>query len=47
MTVLGQVAQGIGVADLKVGMPVELVLEPLHETEEDIKLTWKWKPTSL
>jgi uncharacterized OB-fold protein len=47
MTVLGQVATGFGVTDLKVGMAVELVLEPLHETDEDIKLTWKWKPTSL
>jgi uncharacterized OB-fold protein len=45
MVVLGQVIQGVGVEDLKVGMPMELVLEPLHETEEDIKLTWKWKPT--
>jgi len=45
MMVLGQVIQGVGVEDLKVGMPMELVLEPLHETEEDIKFTWKWKPT--
>jgi uncharacterized protein len=20
------------------------VLEPLHETEDDIKMTWKWRP---
>lgn len=44
MVILGQVIQGIGVEDLKVGMPMELVLEPLHETEEDIKITWKWQP---
>lgn len=44
MVVLGQVVKGTDVADLQVGMPVELVLEPLHETEEDIKLTWKWQP---
>ncbi len=44
MVVLGQVVTGVGVEDLKVGMPVELVLEPLHETEDDIKVTWKWKP---
>lgn len=46
MVVLGQVAHGLGVEDLKVGMPMELVLEPLHETEEDIKVTWKWQPVA-
>ena len=45
MVVLGQVVKGVGVDELKVGMPVELVLEPLHETDEDIKLTWKWQPS--
>jgi uncharacterized OB-fold protein len=44
MVVLGQVVAGVGVEDLKVGMPMELVLETLHEDEEDTKLTWKWKP---
>jgi uncharacterized OB-fold protein len=44
MVVLGQVVEGVGVADLKVGMAVELVLETLHETEDDIKVTWKWQP---
>ena len=44
MVILGQVIEGVSVGDLKVGMPVELVLEPLHETDEDIKLTWKWQP---
>jgi uncharacterized OB-fold protein len=44
MVVLGQVIEGVSVDDLKVGMPMELVLEPLHETEEDIKVTWKWQP---
>jgi hypothetical protein len=29
-----------------VGMPVELVMETLHETEEDVKVTWKWKPVA-
>jgi len=44
MVVLGQVIEGLTVADLKVGMPMELVLEPLHETDSDIKVTWKWQP---
>lgn len=46
MVVLGQVIEGLTVEDLKVGMPMELVLEPLHETDEDIKVTWKWQPAS-
>jgi len=44
MVVLGQVARGVGVEDLKVGMAVELVLETLHEDEAGNKLVWKWKP---
>jgi len=40
MIVLGPVAAGIGVEALKVGMAMELVVEPLA----DGKLTWKWKP---
>jgi uncharacterized OB-fold protein len=47
MVILGQVVEGVSVADLKVGMPMELVLEPLHETDEDIKLTWKWQPVAV
>lgn len=46
MVVLGQVADGVGVEDLRVGMTMELVLEPLHETDEDIKVTWKWQPVA-
>ena len=46
MVVLGQVIKGVNVEDLKVGMPVELVLEQLHETDEDVKVTWKWQPAS-
>lgn len=44
MVVLGQVVRGVGVEDLRVGMPVELVLEALHETDADIRVTWKWQP---
>ena len=46
MVVLGQVVEGLNVGDLKVGMPMELVLEALHETDEDIKVTWKWQPVA-
>lgn len=44
MVVLGQAIEGLTVDDLKVGMQMELVLEALHETETDIKVTWKWQP---
>lgn len=46
MLVLGQVIEGVSCEDLKVGMPMELVLEPLHETDDDIKVTWKWRPAA-
>ena len=46
MMVLGQVVEGTGVEALKVGMSMELVLEALHETEDDIKVTWKWQPVA-
>ena len=44
MIVLGQVAAGVGVEQLKVGMPVELVLEPLYTEGDTDKMVWKWKP---
>jgi uncharacterized OB-fold protein len=47
MVVLGQVIEGTGVDDLKVGMEMELVLETLHETDEDTKVTWKWQPAAV
>lgn len=46
MIVLGQVVAGIDVENLAVGMPVELVLEPLFEDDASIKMTWKWKPAA-
>jgi len=46
MVVLGQVVSGVAVEELTVGMPVELVLEPLHETDEDVRVTWKWRPVA-
>jgi len=42
ITVLGQVADGYGVADLRVGAEVELVVEPLDEQ----LLVWRWKPVT-
>jgi len=44
MIVLGQVASGVGVEDLEVGMTVELVLETLYSDADSDKLAWKWRP---
>ena len=46
ITVLGQVADGYGVADLKVGAEVELVIETLNTSDEGDKLIWRWKPVT-
>jgi len=47
MVVLGQVAEGYGVADLRAGMAMELVLETIPDAvEPEGKLTWKWKPVA-
>lgn len=41
IVILGQVAAGFGVGDLKVGSQVELVVEPLDPSGA---LVWKWRP---
>ncbi len=46
MVVLGQVVTGVGVADLKAGMTMELALEPLLTEDGGEVLTWKWKPVA-
>lgn len=46
MVVVGQVADGYGVADMTVGSDVELVVETLYTTDEgEEKLVWRWRPT--
>ena len=47
MVILGQVVKGVGVDSLRVGMPMELVLETLHEDENGDKLIWKWQPMEV
>ncbi len=37
-------ADGFGVADLKVGNPVELVVETLYTDESGDRSIWRWKP---
>jgi uncharacterized OB-fold protein len=46
LVVLGQMVDGCGAADVHVGLPVELVVEPLLETDEAVQLVWRWKPHS-
>ncbi|GAB3254787.1 Zn-ribbon domain-containing OB-fold protein [Nocardioides dilutus] len=47
ITVLGQVADGYGVRDLRVGAEVELVVETLNRDDDgDDLLIWRWKPVT-
>ncbi len=47
MVVLGQVAAGYGVADLRVGAEAELVVETLYTDDDGTdRLIWRWKPTT-
>ena len=47
MVVLGQVVDGVGPADLEVGMEMELVLATLNEDEENEYVVWKWRPAEV
>lgn len=45
LVVLGQVAAGHGIDDLRVGAEVELVVEPLYtDGDGTVRTTWRWKP---
>jgi uncharacterized OB-fold protein len=44
LVVLGQVADGFGVADLKVGAEVELVVETLYTDDSGERTIWRWRP---
>lgn len=46
LIVLGQVVSGVDVAQLAVGMPVELVLESLFRDGEAERVVWKWRPSA-
>jgi uncharacterized OB-fold protein len=46
LVVLGQVADGYGVDDLKVGAEAELVVETLYADESGDRTIWRWKPVS-
>jgi len=44
MVVLGQVAKGVELTQLKAGMDMELVLDTLFEDAENEYIVWKWRP---
>ena len=46
LVVLGQVAEGYGVADLRVGAEAELVVETLYTDETGDRTIWRWKPVT-
>ena len=46
MVVLGQVAEGYGVADLRVGAEAEVVVETLYTDETGDRTIWRWKPVT-
>ncbi|MEV7347104.1 zinc ribbon domain-containing protein [Streptomyces sp. NPDC093544] len=47
IVVLGQTVAGITVADLAVGIEVEVVPGVLNEDEETTWTTWHWRPTEV
>jgi uncharacterized OB-fold protein len=46
LVVMGQVVGGVGVDELHVGMPVELVLDVLYADDDADYVVWKWRPAS-
>jgi uncharacterized protein len=44
MIVLGQLAVGTDVGTLALGDEMELVVEPLYETDDEVRTVWKWRP---
>ena len=44
LVVMGQVAPGVGIDELRVGMTVELVLDVLYGDDDADYLVWKWRP---
>ncbi len=46
IVVLGQVADGFTVEDIKVGDEVELVVETLYADETGDRTIWRWRPVA-
>ncbi|NND82413.1 MAG: Zn-ribbon domain-containing OB-fold protein [Gammaproteobacteria bacterium] len=46
LVVLGQLAAGVTVDDVKIGDEVELTLDTLFSDDENDYLVWKWQPVN-
>ena len=46
VVVLGQLADGFGVDDIRVGSSVELVVETLYTDESGDRTIWRWRPVA-
>ncbi|HRW37971.1 MAG: OB-fold domain-containing protein [Acidimicrobiales bacterium] len=46
LVVMGQMVPGVTVDDLRVGLPVELVVDTLFTEGEVEHVIWKWKPVT-
>lgn len=46
LVVLGQVVDGVGVADLQIGMEMELALGTVPAADGEPRMTWKWAPVA-
>lgn len=44
IVVLGQLAEGVGTADVAVGDEVEVEIAPLYRKEGEDVVTWTWRP---
>ena len=44
LVVLGQMVEDCTADTVAVGQPVELVIEPLLETDDAVQLVWRWRP---
>jgi len=46
LVVMGQVVPGVRVEQLHIGDEVELVVDTLHEDDEQRYVVWKWRPVA-
>lgn len=46
IVILGQLANGVGVDDVRIGDEVELTLEPLYVEDDTEFVVWKWQPVT-
>lgn len=46
LVVMGQVVAGVTVDDLRVGQPMELVVDTLYVEGDTEHVIWKWKPVA-